>query len=200
MLLSGKILALAAVMVLTLAAAPSCAQCRETITVDSVEYEIPDRWCGKKLDSTQLADKTRLVRLPDSLTFQDYRIYVMPAVRDAFVRMADAARRDSIFLIVDSGFRSADFQRRIIKRRLAAGEPFERIARHVAPPGYSRHETGRAIDLVPSEARFAHTPMYRWLKEYAREYGFEETYPEPKGDPDGLWWESWHWEYTAPDN
>lgn len=168
-------------------------ECKETVMIDSVEYVIPARWCGHKLDSAVIADKTRLVRLPAELCYEDYRIYVLPETRDALVEMAAAARADSIKLIVDSGFRSAAYQKRIYRRRLAEGAEFDEIIQYVAPPGYSEHETGRAVDMVPSDASFAHTEAYRWLKENAHKFGFNETYPETK---DGLIpWESSHWCY-----
>ena len=142
-----------------------------------------------------IAVKADLVRLPERFCFEDYRIYVMPAARDAFVGMAGAALKDSVHLIVDSGYRSGEFQEKIIKRRMAAGEDFEAVARFVAPPGYSQHETGCAFDLVPSEARFAHTETYAWLSEHAAEYGFVETYPEDSTHT--RYWESWHWYYRG---
>jgi D-alanyl-D-alanine carboxypeptidase len=171
--------------------------CVETIMIDSVEYRLSEQWCGTKLDSAEIAQPGTLVQLPQANTFEDYRIYVTRATRDAFVAMATAAKKDSVQLIADSGFRSPGFQQRIIKRRLEAGETFERIISMVAPPGYSQHHTGRALDLVPSEARFAHTPAYAWLTAHAARFGFHETYPD---SPDGLHpWEAWHWVYV-PDS
>jgi len=170
--------------------------CRDTVVIDSVSYRIPESWCPRWVDSTRWADPVKLVQVPERYTYEDYRIYLTRTARDAFVRMADAANADSIDLIIDSGYRSPDFQRRIIKRRLKKGEPFERIVRHVAPPGFSEHHTGRAFDLVPSEAAFAFTPAYAWLKENAARFGFRETYPKDQ-DENGLWWESWHWYYVG---
>lgn len=166
-------------------------ECRETVVIDSTEYRVPPRWCGHKLDSADIALPENLVRVPERLCFENYRIYVLPSTRDALVKMADAARADGVKLLVDSGFRSAAFQRRIIKRRLAEGKKFEEIVRFVAPPGYSEHETGRAVDFVPSEASFAKTDTYRWLKKHAGEFGFVETYPEK--DNENAPWESSHW-------
>lgn len=171
--------------------------CEETIMVDSVEYRLSDQWCGTRLDSTEIAQPGSLAQLPPDNTFEDYRIYVTRATRDAFVVMAAAAKKDSILLIADSGFRSPGFQLRIIKRRLEAGEPFERIISMVAPPGYSEHHTGRALDLVPSEARFAHTPAYTWLRANAARFGFHETYPDDPASPHP--WEAWHWVFS-PDS
>lgn len=168
-------------------------KCTETITINEKEYQLSDRWCGKKLKQSDLADAKKLVKLPDELTFEDSRIYVLPQTRDALTKMQKAAAKDSIHLLVDSGFRSVWYQTKIVKRRLEQGEKFEKIISFVAPPGYSEHHTGRAVDLVPSEARFAHTKAYKWLKKHAADFDFYETYPE---DSTGLVpWESWHWVY-----
>lgn len=167
----------------------------DSVLVDSTWYMLPTQWCGWKLDSADIVDGRTLVRLPDSLTYEGYRIYVTRETHEAFVKMATAASRDSIELITDSGFRSPGFQMRIIKRRLKEGQEPRRVFREVAPPGYSQHHTGRALDLVPSEARFAHTETYQWLQEHAAEFGFEQSYPD---DPESPFpWESWHWMYVA---
>jgi LAS superfamily LD-carboxypeptidase LdcB len=186
---------LIAAALVSMSTAALAGDCDETFVIDSVEYDVPARWCGKKLDSTRIADKTRLVRLPEELCFEDYRIYVMPPARDAFVNMAAAAKKAGLSLRVDSGYRSAEYQKKIIKRRLEAGEKYERIVRMVAPPGYSTHETGCAFDLVPSEAEFVKTDQYRWLKENAGKFGFTESIPE--NNSDSLFWEPYHWFYSA---
>lgn len=167
--------------------------CDETVIIDSVEYHVTELWCGRALDSTAIAKPEQLVQLPQELTYEDYRIYVLPVTREAFVNMAAAALEDSVELIADSGWRSLSFQRRIIRNRMAAGDSFDKVLNSVAPPGYSEHHTGRALDLCPSEARFAFTETYIWLVAHAAEFGFYETLPKDPHAP--LTWESWHWTY-----
>ncbi len=173
----------------------SCGDTDSTIVIDSVEYEIPAKWESEKIDSALIADPETLKQLPQEFTYEEYRIYLTKETRDAFVEMAEAAKGDSVMLIADSGYRSANFQKRIIKRRMEQGDSFEKIMRFVAPPGYSQHETGRAFDLVPSEVEFAKTEMYAWLKENAAKFGFKETYPYEKDNPSR--WEPWHWYYVG---
>ena len=154
---------------------------------------------ARRSDSRRLGGTARpsgLVPVPQELTFEDYRIYAPPEVRDAFGAMAAAAATDSISLQADSGFRSLGFQRRIMKRRLASGDSFDKVLLSVAPPGYSEHHTGRALDLCPSEANFAFTATYDWLRENAARFGFYETLPEDPAAP--LTWESWHWTWSPP--
>jgi D-alanyl-D-alanine carboxypeptidase len=61
--------------------------------------------------------------------------------------MFAAAESEGIVLAAVSGFRSFDYQRRIIERKLAAGLTVEQIICASAPPGFSEHHTGRAIDI-----------------------------------------------------
>lgn len=180
---------------LVAAAASSAGDCADSVKIESTWYQVGPTWCGQKIDTSQLANSSKLAPLPDDLTYADYRIYLIPPARDAFVTMAAAARNDGIDLTVDSGFRSISYQRRIIARRLAEGVAIDEIFSSVAPPGYSEHHTGRAVDLVPSEARFAHTDAYAWLKKNAERFGFQESMPEI-GDGDRPW-ESWHWYYSG---
>ncbi len=169
--------------------------CDDSLTINDTTYQVPEFWHPHKLDSTEIAKPENLVRLPDELTFEDFRIYVLPETRDAFVSMATEAAKDSVSLRVDSGFRSPAFQRRVIKRRLSEGGEFAKIIKMVAPPGYSQHHTGRAIDLVPSEALFVKTDAYRWLTENADRFGFTESYP--KDNADSVFWEPYHWYYAG---
>ncbi len=165
--------------------------CAEKIKIDDIEYPVPDRWCGKKLNKSLLADSKKLAKIPDEMAFEKSRIYVTPDTKKAFLKMSEAAKKDGILLLTDSGFRSIWYQKQIIRRRLEAGEKYDKLISFVAPPGYSEHHTGRAVDFVPSEARFAATDTYIWLKKHAVDFGFYETYPK---DTSGTTpWESWHW-------
>jgi len=179
----------------------SAGACDETFALDSAVYPVPERWCGQLIDSSLLAVPDSLVRLPAELCWETYRIYVTRATREAFVAMAEAAARDSVSLIAKSGFRSARYQRELIRRRLREGQPLATVLKYVAPPGYSEHETGRALDLASSNGTFEKSPAYRWLKAHAEAYGFRETMPEPPvgcGENEAIAWEPWHWYYFLP--
>ena len=62
--------------------------------------------------------------------------------------MQQAAAHDGIALLLVSAFRSVDYQRDLIARKLAKGEQLDSILRVMAAPGYSEHHTGRAVDLT----------------------------------------------------
>jgi D-alanyl-D-alanine carboxypeptidase len=110
--------------------------------------------------------------------------------------MLAAAGREGVVLAAISGFRSFDYQRGIIERKLAEGLKLEEILRASALPGYSEHHTGRAIDIgtpgsPPLEEEFEQTPAFEWLTRRGRDFGFSMTYP--RDNPFGIIYEPWHW-------
>ena len=162
----------------------------ETVEFGGVTYEVPSPWKGSRIRT--YADPSALVPLPSHLTGQR-GIYVTKATRDAFVAMASQARKAGIRLEVDSGFRSYRYQKQILERVLARGVAFDQAVQRIAPPGYSEHATGEAVDLVPSTGSFGDTAEYAWLLENAANYCFRETYP--KSTTGGYAWEPWHWRF-----
>ena len=162
----------------------------ETIELGGETYQVPSPWKGNGIRFS--ADPASLVPLPSNLTGQR-GIYVTEATRDAFVAMASQARKAGVRLEVDSGFRSYRYQKQILERVLARGVAFERAVQRIAPPGYSEHITGEAVDLVPSTGSFGATATYEWLLENAADYCFRETYPESASGDHA--WEPWHWRF-----
>jgi hypothetical protein len=94
-----------------------------------------------------------------------------PDVAVAFDRLAAAARRAGISLLINSAYRSDAEQ-----ARLFADHP---DPKWVAPPGTSLHRCATELDLGPQSA-------YQWLSANARRFGFLQRYP----------WEPWHFGYT----
>ena len=110
--------------------------------------------------------------------------------------MRQAAERQDVILKLVSGFRSVDYQIGIWKRKLASGQSIQQILKVSAPPGYSEHHTGRAVDVTSTEAEplteaFEHTEAFKWLSNYAGDFGFSMTYP--RGNRHGVTFEPWHW-------
>ena len=111
-------------------------------------------------------------------------------------KLQTAARDDGVELIVVSAFRSVEHQRSIFERKLARGDSLEDILCVNAAPGYSEHHTGRALDLgTPGcqdlSERFEATGAFAWLRDNARRFGFELSYP--RDNTYGLSYEPWHW-------
>ena len=181
-----------------LTAVPAAAQSEdpavEQVELNGIVYDVPPPWRGNRIE--EAADPAKLARVPSELT-GELGIYVTPETRDAVVAMAAAAQEQGIPLEVDSGFRSYGFQKRVLEGLLAGGRPFLNAVRWTAPPGYSENITGRALDFVPSDADFKDTPAYEWLKRYAADFCFTESYP--LGNAGGFDWEPWHWRYDDCD-
>ena len=94
----------------------------------------------------------------------------------AFRVMAKAARKASVDLSIRSGYRSHAKQTALYKKYKKGDGNL------AAPPGYSNHESGRALDLYITDSR-----ANDWLREHASRYGFRRTVPG----------EAWHYEYVG---
>lgn len=121
---------------------------------------------------------------------------LVPAAAEAWRRLRSAAISDGITLFIVSAFRSIDRQAEIVRRKLDTGTAVEDILTVCAPPGFSEHHTGRALDLsTPGsqvlEVEFDQTTTYAWLKKRAGEFGYRLSYPI--GNPLGYQYEPWHW-------
>lgn len=165
----------------------------EFVQIDGEHYAVPYPWRGRKI-AQQSPDQSTLQQIPLEFTKDQSRLFIQKDACAAFITMAMAAREDNVHLLVHSGFRSVWYQRKIFTNLMAEGRTWEDLVRYVAPPGYSEHMLGVAVDLYPSNWRFAATPDYEWLKEHASEYNFVESYPE--FTQEGFPWEAWHWKYV----
>ena len=117
-------------------------------------------------------------------------------------RMKDDARKDGVYLVFLSGYRSIKLQKEIfyslksIRNQIAS----ER-ARVSAPPGYSEHSTGFAIDIGDAykretdfEESFEKTSAFKWLKKNAAKYHFRLSFDKKQTSVD---YEPWHWRYEG---
>lgn len=119
-----------------------------------------------------------------------------PEAAAAWQRMKAAALADGIELALVSAYRSIERQAEIVRGKLDAGQSLEEILLVSAPPGYSEHHTGRAIDIgtpgcASLETAFETTPAFAWLTRRAGEFGFSLSYPEDNAA--GYQYEPWHW-------
>jgi D-alanyl-D-alanine carboxypeptidase len=125
------------------------------------------------------------------------RHLVAPAAA-AWGAMRDAATADAVELLLVSAFRTLDYQRSIIDRKLQQGASIEEILRANAAPGFSEHHTGRAVDIAtrgcpPLTEAFETTAAFAWLTAHASRFGFVMSFP--RDNPHGLVYEPWHWMY-----
>ena len=161
----------------------------ETLTIDNETYEIPAPWKGNRLVAPKLTFES-FGRIPAKFSKNNSRLYIRAEALPDLVKMLTAAENDGVLIQVESAYRSASYQKKIFRRMLSEGRKFEDIVRYVAPPGYSEHMLGTAVDFSPSNWRFADTDQHRWLLENAHRFGFENTYPEISET--NMPWEAWH--------
>jgi zinc D-Ala-D-Ala carboxypeptidase len=119
-----------------------------------------------------------------------------PAAAAAWQEMQAAAAKEPIILLPVSGFRSLEEQIAIIERKLARGIAIDLILAGSAPPGYSEHHSGCAIDIgtpesIPLEVEFEQTPAFTWLVANAARFGFTLSFP--RDNKYGYIFEPWHW-------
>lgn len=119
-----------------------------------------------------------------------------PAAAEAWRALRASALHDGISLFIVSAFRSIERQTEIIRRKLNAGLNTEEILAVCAPPGFSEHHTGCAVDIStegssPLQVEFDQTPAFAWLVANASRFGFYLTYPERNSQ--GYQYEPWHW-------
>ncbi len=122
--------------------------------------------------------------------------YLAPAAARAWRALRAAASSDRIELHVVSAFRTLERQAEIVRAKRARGLSLETIFCASAPPGYSEHHTGRAVDVATPGAKaleedFEHTPAFHWLASNAGAFGFTLSFP--RGNRYGFVFEPWHW-------
>jgi len=151
------------------------------------------------------------------LALVDASIEVDAELAVAWESIRSAAASEGINMFIASGFRSVELQRSIFVDRLttAAGGPLtndqvsaatiDEVLDSHAPPGFSKHQTGLAIDLaVPGSnlEQFRQSDAFAWLTannyENARQYGFVPSYPDGV-DGLGPQPEPWEWLWVGTD-
>ena len=119
--------------------------------------------------------------VPDGTTVFDAAI---PGVTNLDTELLDALRRaaidaatDGVEILVDSGWRSPEYQSQLFREAVSEYGSEEEAARWVATAETSAHVSGDAVDIGPSEAA-------AWLSEHGAAYGLCQIYGN----------EPWHYE------
>jgi D-alanyl-D-alanine carboxypeptidase len=149
------------------------------------------------------APETELVTLPSEYSVGNPCVVRADVLPD-LLRLFAAAQGDPAVM---GQLRALSCQRSIARQRgvFCRGEttsPADR-AISVAPPGYSEHSTGYALDFAvrptngcpDAEACMAATPAARWLRANAPRFGFEQSFPG--GNKQHVKWEPWHWRWVG---
>jgi len=100
-----------------------------------------------------------------------------PALLRALRHAATDAAEDGIRILVDSGWRSPQYQAQLLREAVSEYGSEEEAARWVATPETSAHVSGEAVDLAPAAAT-------TWLARHGATYGLCQIYRN----------EPWHYE------
>ena len=136
----------------------------------------------------------------------DGRLKLRPAAAAKFQQMQAAAKADGVNLVAISAFRTVKDQEKLFfKVKEQRVQNTTTRAEVSAPPGYSEHHTGYALDIGDGNApatnvedTFAQTAAFRWLKQNALKYSFELSFPP--NNPQGVNYEPWHWRFVGDRN
>jgi zinc D-Ala-D-Ala carboxypeptidase len=119
--------------------------------------------------------------VPDGTTVFDDEIPAVanldPVLLGALRQAATVAADDGVELFVDSGWRSPEYQERLLQEAVSEYGSVEEAARWVATPNTSAHVSGDAVDIGPVDAT-------AWLSEHGAEYELCQIYGN----------EPWHYE------
>jgi zinc D-Ala-D-Ala carboxypeptidase len=133
----------------------------------------------------------------------DGSIKLRQAAAEQFAALEAAAQADGIDLVVISGFRTLEEQEHLFfDVKAERGQEAKKRAEVSAPPGYSEHHTGYAVDLGDGNASgtnlspdFEKTEAFKWLAANAPYYSFELSFPED--NLQGVSYEPWHWRFVG---
>lgn len=133
----------------------------------------------------------------------DGSIKLRKAAAQKFLQMVEAARQEGVILVPISGFRSIKDQEYLFfEVKAERAQDARKRAEVSAPPGYSEHHTGYAVDIgdgnVPAtnlSQSFEQTAAFQWLKANAARYSFEISFMP--NNPQGVTYEPWHWRYVG---
>lgn len=119
-----------------------------------------------------------------------------PLAANAWGAMKAAAATDGVAIRIASAFRTIDRQAEIVRAKLLHGLPLESILCVSAPPGYSEHHSGFAVDVTTDgapalEQEFELTAAFTWLSSNARRFGYFLSFPA--NNRFGYAYEPWHW-------
>ena len=121
-----------------------------------------------------------------------------PALLRALRRAATDAADNGVQFYVDSGWRSREYQERLLREAISKYGSEEEATRWVATPKTSAHVSGDAVDIGPSGAAawlsahgaayglcqiYGNEPWHYELRPEAIDHGCPAMYADPRHDP-----------------
>jgi len=158
------------------------------------------------LDSNYIP-KNLIVTDENENNFHNYMDPTLKPMLDAFVfsyflKMAKVAKQAGFHIIVDSGYRSFEYQQSVWDYYLEE-IGLEETKKRVAPPGASEHQTGLAFDVAYiTDGNYGDSitdeqEETKWMFANAHKYGFILRYPKGKEDITGYNYEPWHYRFVG---
>ena len=149
------------------------------------------------------ANPNQVITIASYATGQYQRFeFMAPEAAQAIMKMIYAAREQGVWIVPVSGFRTIEQQQKLFQEQIKRRRSAQEAAKVSAPPGYSEHHTGYAVDLADGNfpkqditLKFESTDAYRWLNVHGKEFGFELSFY--KNNPQGVSYEPWHWRYVG---
>ncbi len=169
----------------------------ELIPLNNLKFEIKRNYDARILGHLPYKETPK-----EKLVLIEPNIEVHMDMRDSLLKMREEAKKDGIYLVFLSGYRSINLQNDIFYslKSIRNQEAAER-ARVSAPPGYSEHSTGFAIDIGDATQRetdfetdFENTDAFRWLIKNAAKFHFKLSFNK---DNKYIDYEPWHWRYEG---
>lgn len=152
---------------------------------------------------------------PDDLVFTDnnennFHEYLIPTMKPQistsilpfFYEMQNDAKKDNIYIIIDSGYRSYQHQQLIFNQKVKE-LGYDLAIKYAALPGSSEHQTGYAFDLASfrNGKYFANNEDDEkeivWMLKNCYKYGFILRYPKGKEKITGFNYEPWHYRFVG---
>jgi zinc D-Ala-D-Ala carboxypeptidase len=121
-----------------------------------------------------------------------------PALLGALRRAAADAAAEGVEFVVDSGWRSPEYQSQLLREAVSEYGSEQEAARWVATAETSAHVSGEAVDIGPSDAThwlsergagyglcqiYGNEPWHYELRSQAAVHGCPALYPDPTHDP-----------------
>ena len=169
----------------------------ELIPLNNLKFKVEKIYDGRILGHLPYNEISK-----EKLVLIEPNIEVHMDMRGSLLKMREEAKKDGIYLIFLSGYRSINLQKNIFYslKSIRNQEAAER-ARVSAPPGYSEHSTGFAIDIGDATQRdtdfetdFENTDAFKWLIKNAAKFHFKLSF---KKDNKYIDYEPWHWRYEG---
>ena len=138
-----------------------------------------------------------LVNISSSYSYEGNRI--KKDVYEKLIEMFEDAKKDSIRLIVTSGYRSYESQEKLYKDYvIKQGQKWADM--YAARAGFSEHQTGLALDIIEyglNRDTFENSKGAKWLYDNAHKYGFIIRYKKDTIKITGYEYEPWHFRFVG---